>query len=210
MHAVDPMQVRMNAVWRTPLEIAQSLIGFRQEQAPNSVQHVTFSGGNPAIHNLIHAALCFKENGWQIAVETQGTFAPDWLGLVDTLTVSPKGPGMGANTDLNVLDYFVGRTFKLKVATRTNIKVVIFDERDLEFARLIHERYHKYGFNCYLSLGNTRPPGRDSELSYVGHMMELASHYRNLFEDIKNDPLLSQWRFLPQWHVFVWGNQKGK
>ena len=40
-------------------------------------------------------------------------------------------------------------------------------------------------------------------------MNQLLSAYRTLLDDIVNDAILSKVKFLPQWHVFVWGNAKG-
>jgi hypothetical protein len=41
-------------------------------------------------------------------------------------------------------------------------------------------------------------------------MSSLVDNYKSLWNDISCDPTLSQMKYLPQWHVFVWGNQKGK
>lgn len=213
MHAVDPKQVRANAKWLTQSEIFDVLKSLRVTTAPNSTKWVTFSGGNPCIHDLEDLARLLREDQWKIAVETQGTFHPDWLQHTNVITISPKGPGMGEDTDLETLDIFID---KLGFYTyRANIKVVVFDARDLEFAKMLFERYaivQDLNIPFYLSLGNPYPPGyyEEHHPEYTQHVMELIGRYQLLFDQIKNDPILSQMRFLPQWHVFVWGNAKGR
>lgn len=206
IHAIDPLQVKQNAKWLTQEEIVAQ---FSQTWMPNSTRWISLSGGNPCIHDLSLLVGTLKRLGFRLAVETQGTKAPGWLGLCDIITVSPKGPGMKETTDLKVLDQFM--TYAMSARPESvNIKVVVFDQRDLEFAKMIWERYGQTGVPFYLSLGNPYPPGLDGKISVYDHHHRLLGDYKQLFEDIKTDPILSQMRFLPQWHVFVWGNEKGK
>jgi 7-carboxy-7-deazaguanine synthase len=210
MNAVDPQQVRANAKWLTQEELVASFEGFRD---PSSTRWLTLSGGNPAIHDLAFMVRSLKSHGIRIAVVTQGTKCPEWLGWCDVVTCSPKGPGMGENCDLTELDDFVAGVSRHGGLQALNMKVVVFDQRDLEFAKMVWERYEGLSLPFYLSLGNPYPPGyhEDQHPSYhLEHMDALIRSYKCLFEDIKNDPILSQMRFLPQWHVFVWGNEKGK
>lgn len=215
MNAVDPMQVKANARFLTPDEIAHE---FHQFYKPNTTRWITLSGGNPCIHDLTVLVHELKSHGHKIAVETQGTFFPGWLDRCDIITISPKGPGMGENTDLKVLDKFLDDAVIHDIIYRINFKVVIFDERDLEFVRMLWERYIEgkfsaYGIPFYLSLGNPYPPGYHEEshpIDHANHMLELVRRYRMIFKDIQNDRILSNMRLLPQWHVFVWGNEKGK
>lgn len=213
MNAVDPQQVKANAQFLTQEEILDQFTAFWKQ---GSTRWITLSGGNPCIHDLSELVASLKQEGFKIAVETQGTFEPKWLSLCDVVTVSPKGPGMGEKTDLVVLDEFMHQSY-MHWPDQTNIKVVIFDQRDLEFAKLLYERYKRYGFPFYLSLGNPYPPGATTGVvlgstteDHKLHMDILVQRYKMLLEDIQFDPILSQMRFLPQWHVFVWGNDKGK
>lgn len=222
MHAVDPSSVKLYAQWQTEDEIFQALEGLRK---PNQTRWLSISGGNPCIHNLDNLVKNLKNVGWRINVETQGTFAPKWLLAVDNLTVSPKGPGMGIQTVTEDLDVFID---KVAFAVPLCIKIVVFDQRDLEFAIEVADRYTKRNNlrldNFFLSLGNPMPPDKHGSWSiYVDDPNDSASlqhaeevqqrilleAYRRLFEDIKDHPLLSQMRFLPQWHVFAFGNRKG-
>lgn len=215
MNAVDPLQVKANAEWLTQDEILEKFMDFYKE---DTTRWITFSGGNPCIHDLSDLVQNLKIEGFKIAVETQGTFAPKWLGACDIITCSPKGPGMGEDCNLTVLDEFLERAYTF-FPRGSNIKVVIFDQRDLEFTKVLQDRYKRYDFPFYLSLGNPYPPGldifdigyeRDAKITHEQHMSTLINRYKMLFEDIQKDPILSQMRFLPQWHTFVWGNDKGK
>ena len=215
MNAVDPKQVKANAEFLTQEEILEKFMAFWK---PNSTRWITFSGGNPCIHDLTSLVAALKQEGFKIAVETQGTFAPAWLEKCDIVTCSPKGPGMGEKTDFVVLDDFLSQGYQ-HFPYGLNLKVVIFDQRDLEFAKSVQERYVRYNLPFYLSLGNPYPPGlspspHESSLSdgmkHMTHMQILVDRYKMLFEDIQTDPTLSQMRFLPQWHCIVWGNAKGK
>ncbi len=209
MHAVDPNQVRQNAKWLTQDQVFEE---FMTLYATGSAKTVTFSGGNPAIHDLQDLVDSLKEEGFRIVVETQGTFHPSWLGGVDGVTISPKGPGMGEKLEMDKLDAFIEDLYNMGSAP-LNLKVVIFDERDLEVARMMYERYTKIlGIPLFLSLGNPYPPGLDEDVvnGSMDLVEELASRYRMLFDEIKTDPILSNAIFTPQLHVFIWGNAKGK
>ena len=207
MHAVDPKQVKENAKWLTQEEIADAFV--KEQWVRDSTRWISLSGGNPCIHDLSLLVAVLKRVGFKFAVETQGTFAPSWLSMCDIITVSPKGPGMKETFHAQQMDTFM--QYVMSAAPQAvNIKVVVFDQRDLEFAKMIWERYGHTGIPFYLSLGNPYPPGLDSEVTFTEHLYKLLGSYRQLFEDIQADSILSQFRFLPQWHVFVWGNAKGK
>ncbi len=211
MHAVDPQAVRKNGRFLTQEEILKNFIDYRTAQGGiNTTNWVTLSGGNPAIHDLEFLVRLLQKAGMNVSVETQGTKTPTWLHAVDDLTVSPKGPGMGETTILEDLDYFMEEFDSHKALS---IKIVVFDERDLEFARMIAERYPAVVARSkfFLSLGNPYPPPVDGDSPINGqeHANELVKRYKVLYEDIQRDSLLSKVKFLPQWHVFVWGNAQG-
>ncbi len=48
------------------------------------------TGGEPTIHNLYFLIKDAKKLGFYIAVETNGIENPDWLNMIDWLTISPK------------------------------------------------------------------------------------------------------------------------
>lgn len=207
MHAVDPKSVKANAEWLTQDEIFEKFAEFHK---PNTTKWVTLSGGNPCVHDLEHLVQLLLRNGFKIHVETQGTLNPNWLRYVTLVTISPKGPGMGELTDIKILDRFVHDT---SLYTPISMKIVVFDQRDLDFARSMFYQYKDriHEQMMFLSLGNPNPPslnGTDT-ISHDEHMNQLLSAYRTLLDDIVNDAILSKVKFLPQWHVFVWGNAKG-
>lgn len=206
MNAVDPQQVKANAEYLTNQEILERFLNFHK---PGSSRWVTLSGGNPCIHDLQELVSDLQGNNHPVAVETQGTFAPHWLDSCDILTVSPKGPGMGENTDIKKLDEFMA---EMNGHDGLNFKIVVFDQRDLEFAKMLFERYGDDVLCFYLSLGNPYPPGymEAHAPQHTEYVMTQIGRYKVLFEDIQCDPILSQMKFLPQWHTFLWGNDKGR
>ena len=218
MHAVDPKLVKLNGERLTQEEIFEKFWDFRH---PYSTDWVTFSGGNPAIHDLSYLVELMHRNGIKINVETQGTRWQPWMAMVESLTISPKGPGMGERHNQEVfakfIDSFVNEEQRFDTFGPTPcIKIVIFDQRDIEFAKEIFtflsatEYFDRYDLSnvFYLSLGNTNPPPTEGE--DPGFQVEDAlKRYRMLYEDIRLDSILSKVRFLPQWHAFVWGNEKG-
>lgn len=209
MNAVDPEQIKKNAEYLTQEEIVERFVAFH---TPGSTRWVTISGGNPCVHDLNTLVVSLKQEGFNVAVETQGSIYREWLSNCDVVTVSPKGIGMGVVTNLQQLEVFLSRAY-LDHLNVLNLKVVIFDQRDLEFAKELKVRFERYGLPVYLSLGNPYPPGYSEDHhppTHEEHMQALVDRYKLLLDDIKNDPVLSTMRFLPQWHVFVWGNLKGK
>lgn len=161
MHAVDPRLVKAGAEWLTEDEIADKLLTFMEERYVTHIENVVFSGGNPCIHDLTHLVHRLQAAGKRIHVETQGTKTPRWLNLVYHICVSPKSPGMGEKFDPEVFMHFM-REFQDR---RVSVKVVIFDNRDIEFAAGVagllqdaHLPNFKMHSDFYLSLGNDQPP----------------------------------------------------
>ncbi|MGF2616647.1 7-carboxy-7-deazaguanine synthase QueE [Rossellomorea vietnamensis] len=163
--------------------------------------HVTISGGNPALISAIEELLAiFKENGVSSALETQGSRWQEWFLEIDELTLSPKPPSSGMATDFEKLDFIIER---LKVSRSHSLKVVIFNEEDLEYAANLHERYP--GVPFFLQVGN-------SDLSVdegSGFLSRLITDYENLIEAVTESERLNDVRVLPQLHTYVWGNKRG-
>jgi 7-carboxy-7-deazaguanine synthase len=220
MHAVDPKQVKANAKWLTNSEITDVFFNHRNAQGVNTTRWVTFSGGNPCIHDLTDLCRDLYEGEYKIAVETQGTFCPEWLQIAELVTISPKGPGMGEKLEIDKLDVFMCNMSVWDV--QHVMKVVIFDQRDIEIASMLYERYVTNPSTAtlnagqfFLSLGNTFPPHihRITPLRAATQrtLPELMVHnYLQLWEELKNHPVLCGVRFLPQFHCFLWQNEKGR
>jgi len=225
MHAVDPKLVRHNAEWMTPEQIFDRLMVVQMHpDSPmvTNAEWVTFSGGNPCIHDLgILVGLIKGQSSpvLRIAVETQGTFLPDWLHSCDAVCVSPKGPGMGEQFEEK-------RFLKFLAAFRHHknfyVKVVIFNMQDIEFARSINDMMRAFDMEdkMFLSLGNPYPPTEeglrnlerdcDNEIASWDFLrLSLLRNYQILCEDILLIPDLRNVKFLPQLHVLVWGNKQG-
>lgn len=204
LHAVLPALIKANATYMTAIEIADALEAKRM-----NCNMVTFSGGNPLMHNLTELVEILQDRDWCIAVETQGTLHHKWVNNVDYITISPKGPGMGETFELDKLVAFVNKVYPMNMA-EINLKVVIFDQRDIEFAKAIASEFQE--FPLYLSLGNPWPP----EPAQADHPIPdftkaaLLSRMAILWEQIKQEPLLSEARFLPQMHVLLWGNERNR
>ena len=209
MHAVDPRRVRDNAEWLTPEEIANRIIPFNKASGTN---WITFSGGNPCIHDLWTVVDKAHFEGLRVSVETQGTFAPGWLSDVDQLTISPKGPGMGAAFDMKVFQQFMRSVMvHFDLGTKASIKVVIFSQADIEFLKEINYMAEHYGMKdrVYASVGNVTLPSDDEDYNLALHRQALLNEMCLNLEDLLKEPSLGNVRFLPQLHVLLWGNRQG-
>jgi 7-carboxy-7-deazaguanine synthase len=164
--------------------------------------HVTISGGNPALLpqlasliDLLHA------EGIRVALETQGSRWQSWFTVIDDLTLSPKPPSSGMVTDLGKLDEIIGALSQAK--TMFCLKVVVFDESDLTYAKTIHSRYP--GVPFYLQAGN----GNLLETDPAALLPYLVGRYEWLIGLAMDDNELRGVHVLPQLHTWVWGNKKG-
>lgn len=214
MHAVDPHRVKANAT-RVPQD---ELANYYFQQLGERAQlcgWVTLSGGNPCMHDLTALVETLVYNGVNVAVETQGTFCPEWLGMCDNITVSPKGPGMGEIFEEDKFLHFIERFGQHK---GFNVKVVVFSAADLEFARHINQIMcdNRLSDRMYLSLGNPYPPGMDDALGTPDVLtadeqlkLELMERYGSIAEDLLVMPDMINVKFFPQLHVLVWGNKQG-
>lgn len=213
MHAVDPTSVKENASYLTNVEIYDQFMKFRKE---NTTRWITYSGGNPCIHDLLELTTRLRQAGFYISVETQGTFCPKWLEQVNMISCSPKGPGMGEKLELPILDKFVNA---LQWHRGIYLKVVIFDERDLEVARMLYERYvlseilspaqfYLSQGNPYLPQGGTHTSSGES-LKTANIRDYLCKQYVEMLPSILNDRYLCNVKFLPQLHVWLYGNKQG-
>ncbi len=173
-----------------------------QEVGGNKFSHVTISGGNPALlANLNELIDIFKVNGIETALETQGSRWQDWFNDIDDLTLSPKPPSSGMDTDLEKLDLIVFRLQENQ--SQFSIKVVVFDDKDLEYASDIHGRYPFVPF--YIQTGNPSVSEGDTEKL----VSDLLIDYETLIEKVCEREELNNVRVLPQLHTLVWGNKRG-
>ena len=81
-----------------------------EEIGKECFDHVTISGGNPALlASLDDLVQLLKEKGMKIALETQGSKWQPWMVDIDDLTISPKPPSSGMDTDFNMLDDIINQ-----------------------------------------------------------------------------------------------------
>jgi 7-carboxy-7-deazaguanine synthase len=218
MHAVDPEQIKAGAEWLNQEEIGDRLVAICRSSHCSSV---TISGGNPAIHDLYQLVKQLHERNIKVTVETQGTIWATWFNTVDYLTVSPKGPGMGIETNFEQLDTFMshihshaylgetvigGTTFDYP---KTCLKIVVFHALDLEFASEVIQRYPGFDNSdqFYLSIGNENEKSPDMDFPQFASLISTAVD--NIIEDMKGFPALANARLLPQVHTLIWGQKKG-
>ncbi|MCC7305665.1 MAG: 7-carboxy-7-deazaguanine synthase QueE [Alphaproteobacteria bacterium] len=192
LHAVDS---KYRNDWK-PMS-AEEIFAKIKKLSGNKPLMISLSGGNPAIQPLGDLIMLGKKEGYGFALETQGSIPQDWFADLDVLTLSPKPPSSGTTTDWNKLDECVKVTGK---NTQTALKIVIFDDQDYAYAKIVAEKYPQ--LPLYLQPGNPAPPP-----AAVNNAM-LAERLRWLAEKVTSD----QWfnaTVLPQLHVMIWGNQRG-
>lgn len=186
LYAVEPERVQMDAEWLAVDEIVSRLDALSRHTL-----WVTLSGGNPAIHDLGALVTRLHADGRKVALETQGTVYRPWVADCDVVTVSPKPPSSGMTTDFARLDRFAA-------LPQANLKVVVFDEADYQYARAIHLRYPSVPIS--LQVGNT--VGSDSTATLLGKLDWLAQR-------AMRDEEMGAALVLPQLHTLMYGNRRG-
>lgn len=182
-----------------PQEILAELLAL----AGDNFNCVTISGGNPA---LIGEAMgefigLLHERGIQSAIETQGSRWQDWFLNVDVLTISPKPPSSGMQTDWDKLDEIMGRLNNKGKAVHS-LKVVVFNQEDYEYARKVHFKYPDVPL--FLQ------PGNDNVTEEGDISGRLLGRLEWLFNLVIADPQMNRARVLPQLHALIWHNKRGK
>ncbi|MFC7684977.1 7-carboxy-7-deazaguanine synthase QueE [Ureibacillus sp. GCM10028918] len=165
---------------------------------------VTISGGNPVLlRNLESLISILNANDIKIAVETQGSKWQDWLYKIDELTISPKPPSSGMETNYSILSEMVEKLETRDSNQHISLKIVVFNEEDYDYAKKIHLRYPTIPF--YLQVGNDDiAQGNNKQL--ISHLLE---KYETLIDKVVADDELRNVKVLPQLHTLVWGNKRG-
>lgn len=179
---------------------AEEIYAELYEIGGDMFNHVTISGGNPALIKGIQELVdLFETKNIYSALETQGSKFQPWMTQIDDLTISPKPPSSKMKPNLFVLDEVIAQC---KHDT-LNLKVVIFDDEDYDFAKMIHHRYPSIPF--YLQVGN---PYLDGE-HVAQHTEKLLSLYENLVTRVMESSDMNNVYVLPQLHTLLWSNKKG-
>lgn len=179
---------------------ADEIISSLKEIGGEAFSHITISGGNPALHKGIGELInqC-HEQGWKVAIETQGSFWQDWLLDIDDVTISPKPPSSLMKTDFNKLDLFMQNLEDSNVS----LKVVIFDEEDFGYAEMIHTRYPNVPF--FLQVGNDDVLTIDDQAL----VSTLLKRFEWLIDRSMKSTIMNDAKVLPQLHALIWGNKRG-
>lgn len=165
---------------------------------------VTISGGNPALLKNIDCLIeLLKENHIKVCLETQGSKWQDWFLAIDELTISPKPPSSGMETDFTVLDSIIKRLESNDSAKHVSLKVVIFDEQDYEYAKRVYERYPNVPF--FLQVGNDDITTTDNQKL----IRRMLNKYDWLINKVIADHEFTNVKVLPQLHTYLWGNKRG-
>ncbi|MFB4162857.1 7-carboxy-7-deazaguanine synthase QueE [Alteribacillus sp. JSM 102045] len=169
----------------------------------SAFNHVTISGGNPALHSgLGEVVAALQEKGIKTAVETQGTIWQPWMKDIDEVTISPKPPSSGMDTNWEQLDHYIHR-LQGREDKEVSLKIVIFDDTDLEYAAQVHERYPEIAM--FLQTGNEHIETSDD--SWL--LSHLLKKYEELVEKVIASERLNEVKVLPQLHTLLWGNKQG-
>ena len=168
---------------------------------------IVLTGGNPCLYDFT----CVLDGlTAEVDVETQGSIIPEWLPYVDTVVFSPKVPSSGMPDTFDKIAEYLHN--QMHVHQTIAIKVPVFTQEDLEFARkyaaFVNEfnetAYSDIHLKMYLSVGNsdvdTTDPIRDRVLSDYENLLCVINEHP---EDIQNVFIL------PQLHTLVWGNKQG-
>jgi 7-carboxy-7-deazaguanine synthase len=174
---------------------------------------VTLSGGNPAMYDLSVLVFELREHGLKVSVETQGATWQDWLRVVHQVVVSPKPPSSG-------MDSKAGRDFPAFSEALWNswlndgapdaqwpaLKIVVFDEADLTWARQTWADHWIEDQPLYLSVG-TPAPLPDEPLAVTRR--QVCDRLAWLMERVAAGSDVFDERVLPQLHVLAYGHARG-
>ncbi|WP_173917196.1 7-carboxy-7-deazaguanine synthase QueE [Halobacillus sp. Marseille-Q1614] len=183
---------------------AEEIVRELRETGGNKFDHVTVSGGNPALLKNLHEVIgLLHAQQVEVALETQGSRWQDWFLTIDDLTISPKPPSSKMETNWEVLDDIIDKQKENSRLSHTSLKVVIFDEEDLYYAEKVHERYPDVPF--FLQVGNDDL----EEEEPVRLASDLLTKYEWLIDQVMESASLNHVRVLPQVHALLWGNKRG-
>lgn len=173
------------------------------ELAGEGCNHVTISGGNPALYakpmeDLINE---LHEADFKVGLETQGSKWQNWFTLVDDLTFSPKPPSSKMKLDEFTFMQIINRCKAEMV--NFSIKVVVFDEKDYLWAKRLHSFFPSPEIKWFLQVGNADVTS-DEDIA-----KKLLEKYDWLCQKVIEDNELIWVRPLPQLHTLIWANKRG-
>ncbi len=120
--------------------------------------YCTFTGGDPCMHKgLGDIIAALNMENIMVAVETQGELFPDWLITADVVTFSPKGPSSGNIVDIDPLYKWLRGNRNNTNAQRVCIKIVCFNEEDVEYALDVYGRIPVPLYDAFYLTSGTAP-----------------------------------------------------
>ncbi len=158
---------------------------------------VSISGGNPAIQDFAPVIELGKASGYRFACETQGSIARHWFSELAMLVLSPKPPSSGQGTNWSAFEECLTAAKGADIV----MKIVIFDDRDLLWAREAAARYPALALYLQPGNPNTDPLQPVSTQSLSDRLLWLVE------ETVGKGWLVPH--ILPQLHVLIWGNKRG-
>jgi 7-carboxy-7-deazaguanine synthase len=205
------------ATMMTPQEVLDSIVSISggeqlilaTGQIALNFNHVTISGGNPALIGSAMSEfieLCASHN-IHVGVETQGSKWQEWFYDVDDLCISPKPPSSGMVTNFDILHDIIAKLVARNMQEGyvglyddPYLKVVVFNDEDFQFAKRVHQLHPT--LDMFVSVGNTAPyePGEIRE--------RLLNDLEGLWNRLLADPEMNNVRALPQLHTLVWNNKR--
>lgn len=203
LHSVLPEEVKKGRTFMNPDEIVKKLLSLVGGKATG--YSVTLSGGNPAMHDLETLVRELRLVGFIIACETQGTIWPTWFNELDVLTLSPKPPSSGNETD--VADHFLHKLNEVEGEVDVCVKIVVFTEDDFYYARDVYHALHGSldDFTFYLQPGT--PVDTNGLTDIQGTVLERTA---KIIDMLVADGSMPTARVLPQVHALIYGHERGR
>lgn len=202
-------QIKMMSPGEIVAEVSR-VIGEKK----TSCDHVTISGGNPALIGFPMEMLIdsLHEDGveFRVGLETQGSVWQSWMTKIDDLTLSPKPPSSMMAFDGLMFAWILQNLNFAK--TNYSVKVVVFNDEDFEFAKRVRKAIARLrSVPFYLQVGNTehKMPVDEQSPNIEWFRSALIDKYEWLSNKVLADSEMSSVITLPQLHTLVWGNKRG-
>lgn len=174
---------------------AEDVFGRCKELMPRP-GWVTLSGGNPVLQDFGPLVEMLRLAGYKVAVETQGSRWNEWLRNVDHVAISPKPPSSGMRPWANGQRETTLSMLSRLAYQRVCVKVVVFDEVDLEFAAQVHldvmSKFLTPPASFVLQAGTTPGATRNDILDKLAWLEDKARTWADV-------------RVLPQLHAITHG-----
>lgn len=216
-YAVIPKEVRENSTKMASEDIIEQLLALdKRVKAP----WIVLTGGNPALHDLSTLVADLQHHGWLVSVETQGSKWREWFKDVDRLCLSPKPPSAHVKYQFQVVQRFFDEALHARSSGERDyhwlfVKIPIFDLKDLEWA--VKVRKQLSDAILFLSAGNDASrsvgsPHRIDNRDLLEIRRDLLNRAKKLIERAYAFPELcaSDVFVQTQFHVLLWGNEKGR